>query len=76
MTFGPTFQVRCCVFLVRAAPKPPHSLWADRGGQAFLQYALLASVLAAAFLVGKPTVSTALQNARSTMSLLEQAIAP
>ena len=41
-----------------------------------MQHALLASVLAAAFLLGKPTVSTALQNARSTMSLLEQAIAP
>ena len=76
MTFGSLFQVRCRRLLAQAAPKLPHSLWADRGGQAFLQYALLASVLAAVFLMGKPTVSMALQNARSTMSLLEQAIAP
>ena len=76
MTLGPAFHVRCCRFLAQAVPKTPHSLWADRGGRTFLQYALLASVLAAAFLVGKPTVSTALQNARSTMSLLERAIAP
>ena len=76
MSFGLTFQVRYCRLLTQAAPKLPHSLRADRGGQAFLQHALLASVLAAAFLLGKPTVSTALQNARSTMSLLEQAIAP
>ena len=76
MTFGPTFQVRCCSLPVRAAPKLPQSLWADQGGRTFLQYALLASVVAVAFLMAKPTVSTALQNARSTMSLLERAIAP
>jgi hypothetical protein len=74
--FKPTFQAGCCRLLAQVVPKPSRSLWADRGGQAFLQYALLTSVLAAAFLVGKPTVSTALQNARSTMSRLEQAIAP
>ena len=76
MPFKPTFQAGCCGSLAQAAPKLPRSLWADRRGQAFVQYALLASVLAAAFLVAKPTVSTALQNALSTMSLLERALAP
>jgi Flp pilus assembly pilin Flp len=41
-----------------------------------VQYALLAAVGAAASLMGKLTISTALQNALSTMSLLERAIAP
>ncbi len=76
MTFGPTFQVRHCRLLSQAAPKPSRDLWTDQGGRTFLQYALLASVVTVAFLMAKPTVSTALQNARSTMSLLERAIAP
>ena len=76
MTFGPTFQVRRCRLLAQAAPKSSRNLWADQAGRTFLQYALLASVVAVAFLMAKPTVSTALQNAHSTMSLLERAIAP
>ncbi len=76
MTFEPTFQARHRRLLTQATSSPPHGLWADRGGRAFLQYALLASVLAAAFFIGKPMVSTALQNALSTMLVLQQAIAP
>lgn len=80
MTFEPTFQAGCCRLLAQAAFRLPRSLWADRRGQAFVQYALLASVLATAFLVGKSAVGTPLQNALSTMSpsleRLERAIAP
>ena len=80
MTFEPTFQARCCRLLAQAAFKLPRSLWADRRGQAFVEYALLASVLAAGFLIAGSAVSKALQNALSTMSQmsqsLERAIAP
>lgn len=76
MTCEPMFKAGPHGLPAQAAPKRPRSLWADRRGQAFVQYALLASVLAAAFLVAKPTVSTALQNALSTMAVLERALAP
>ncbi len=76
MLFKPMPKAGRGALAAQAAPKSSRSLWADRKGQAFVQYALLASVLAAASLMGKPTISTALQNALSTMSLLERALAP
>ncbi len=72
MTFGPMFQARCCRLLAQASFKLPRSLWADRRGQTFVEYALLASVLAGGFLIAGSAVSKALQNALSTMSQMSQ----
>ncbi len=75
--FEPMFKVRCCELPAQAAPKLSRSLRADRGGVTSVEYALLASLLALAVLIGQTTVSTALQNAFSTVSQsLEQATVP
>ena len=77
MLFKPMFKAGCCGLAAQAAPKLPRGLWADRGGVTSVEYALIASLLALAVLIGQTTVSTALQNAFSTVSQsLEQATVP
>ncbi len=66
--FKPMFQAGCCRLLAQAVPKPSRGLWADRGGVASAEYALLASLLTLAVLTGGTAVGTALQSAFSVAS--------
>ena len=63
MTFEPTLQAGRRGLPAQAAPKPPRSLRADRGGVTSVEYALLASLLALAVLMGGTAAGTALQDA-------------
>ena len=68
MLFKPMSRTESCETPAQAAFKLPRSLWADRKGVASMEYALLASALAATVLAGGAMVGTALQKSFSAMS--------
>ena len=68
MLFKPMSRTESCETLAQAASELPRILWVDRKGVTSMEYALLASALAATVLAGGATVSTALQKSFSAVS--------
>ena len=68
MLYKPMSRTENCETLAQAASELTRNLWADRKGVTSMEYALIASALAATVLAGGATVSTALQRSFSAVS--------